>query len=72
LSKTGGSAYGGEQLSFLSRMRTKVDDIFNINLDGKTVKVWHSRRFNELFFMHIPRFFFLAGGIYTIYIINVR
>ena len=53
-------------------MRTKVDEYFNIKIDGKTVKVWHSRKFNEVIFLHIPRFIFLTGGIYSIYIINVR
>ena len=41
-------------------------------MGNKSVYFWHSRRFEEFAYMHIPRFFFLAGAIYTIYTINLK
>ena len=49
-----------------------MDKFFLIKVGQSHVYFWHSRRFEEFFYMHIPRFIFLAGSIYTIYTISLK
>ena len=37
-----------------------------------SIYVWKSRAFEEMIYMHIPRFMFLAASCYVIYQINLR
>ena len=53
-------------------MQKLANEWFKISIDGKSVYVWHSRRFEEMMYMQVPRFLFLAGSIYIIYLINLR
>ena len=55
-----------------SRFNKLMQDWLMVRIDGKTVYVWHSRRLQEIIYMHIPRFLFLSGAIYTIYLINLQ
>jgi uncharacterized membrane protein len=59
-------------VSFKQQLRSAADKFFLIRLDDKSVYFWHSRRFEEFAYMHIPRFLFLAGSIYAIYTINLK
>lgn len=53
-------------------MQKLAAEWFKISIDGRSVYVWHSRRFEEIMYMHVPRFLFLAGSIYAIFLINLR
>ena len=59
-------------LSLRQRVSQAFDRFFLIKLGDKSVYFWHSRRFEELAYMHVPRFVFLAGSIYVIYTISLR
>ena len=61
-----------EQQSYRMRFNKWLNDWFKIKVDGRSIYVWHARRLQEVMFMHIPRFIFLGGSIYTIFKINLR
>ena len=46
--------------------------MFLIKIGSKSIYFWNSRAFEEILYMHVPRFIFLAGSIYTIYTISLR
>ena len=54
------------------RMQTAFDNLFLLRIGSKSVYIWHSRRFEEILYMHVPRLLFLSLSIYTIYYINLR
>ena len=45
---------------------------FRIDNGSKSIYVWHSRKFEEFMYMHIPRFLFLAGSCFVIYTITLE
>ena len=53
-------------------MRNAFDNLFLLRIGSKSVYIWHSRRFEEILYMHVPRLLFLSLSIYTIYYINLR
>ena len=58
--------------SAMMKAREMFNEMFRIKIDGKSVFIWHSRRFEEIAYMHVPRFLFLSGSIWVIYQINLR
>ena len=61
-----------QMLSWRQQLSQKFDNFFLIKIGQKSVYFWHSRAFEEILFMHVPRFLFLAGAIFTIYSISLR
>lgn len=59
-------------VSWRQQFWAKFDSIFLIKLGHRSVYFWHSRAFEEILLMHLPRFIFLAGSIYTIYTISLK
>lgn len=59
-------------VSLRQQLRNAIDNFFLIKIGNKSLYFWHSRRFEEFAYMHIPRFLFLAGSIYSIYTISLR
>ena len=55
-----------------SRFNKLMKDWFMISIQGKSVYVWHSKRLQEVLLMHVPRFLFLTGSIWTIYCMKVQ
>ena len=55
-----------------SRFNKLMKDWFMISIEGKSVYVWHSKRLQEVLLMHVPRFLFLTGSIWTIYCMKVQ
>ena len=60
-----------ESMQLRSRFNKLMKDWFMIQIEGKSVFVWHSKRLQEVLLMHVPRFIFLTGSIYTIYCMRV-
>ena len=54
------------------QMKHAFDNFFLIRVGQKSLYFWHSRKFEELAYMHIPRLIFLTMSVYTIYRINLR
>ena len=53
-------------------MYTDLVDKFKVKVGDKSIYVWHSRKFEELAYMNIPRALFLVGSIFIIYQITLR
>ena len=49
-----------------------MESRFKIQVGPNSIYIWRSRRFEELIYLHIPRFLFLAGSCYLIYRISLK
>ena len=49
-----------------------MKDYFKVKVGDRSIYVWHSRKFEELAYMNIPRALFLLGSVFVIYNITLR
>lgn len=61
-----------QMVSWRQQVRKNFDNFFLIKVGQKSIYFWHSRAFEEILFMHLPRLIFLSGAIYTIYTISLK
>ena len=54
------------------RLKDKIGDKLKVQMGKQSIYVWRSRRFEEVMYLHFPRFLFLGFSCYVIYKINLR
>ena len=54
------------------RLKDSIGSKLKVQVGKNSIYVWRSRAFEEIAYLHLPRFLFLGFSCYVIYRINVR
>ena len=60
------------QIPYRAKLRDWFDRQFLVTSGSKSLYIWRSRVFEEMAYLYLPRFFFLVGSCYGIYLIGLK
>ena len=61
-----------QRVSLKQRLIDSINAKLKVQVGSNSIYIWKSRRFEEMFFLHVPRFLFLGISCYIIYRISLK